>query len=52
MKTLFSINRAADLLERDRQTLVRALRHVKGASATLSTQDRWIIRKGIGNIAH
>jgi hypothetical protein len=29
MKTLFSINKAADLLERDRQTLVRALRHVK-----------------------
>jgi len=28
MKTLFSINGAADLLERDRQTLVRALRHV------------------------
>jgi len=29
MKNLFSINRAADLLERDRATLVRALRHVK-----------------------
>lgn len=29
MKRLFSINRAADLLERDRATLVRALRHVK-----------------------
>jgi len=28
MKDLFSINRAADLLERDRATLVRALRHV------------------------
>src|SRR6516164_5736443 len=28
MKNLFSINRAADLLERDRATLVRALRHV------------------------
>lgn len=29
MKNLFSINKAADLLEKDRQTLVRALRHVK-----------------------
>jgi hypothetical protein len=29
MKNLFSVNKAADLLERDRQTLVRALRHVK-----------------------
>jgi hypothetical protein len=29
MKNLFSINKAADLLERDRATLVRALRHVK-----------------------
>jgi hypothetical protein len=29
MKHLFSINRAADLLEKDRQTLVRALRHVE-----------------------
>jgi hypothetical protein len=29
MKNHFSINRAADLLERDRATLVRALRHVK-----------------------
>jgi len=29
MKTLFSINKAAELLEKDRQTLVRALRHVK-----------------------
>jgi hypothetical protein len=28
MENLFSINRAADLLERDRATLVRALRHV------------------------
>jgi len=28
MKNLFSINKAADLLERDRATLVRALRHV------------------------
>ena len=26
---LFSVNKAADLLERDRQTLVRALRHVE-----------------------
>lgn len=29
MKNLFSVNKAADLLERDRQTLVRALRRVK-----------------------
>jgi hypothetical protein len=29
MKNLFSVNKAADLLEKDRQTLVRALRHVK-----------------------
>jgi hypothetical protein len=28
MKNLFSVNKAADLLERDRATLVRALRHV------------------------
>jgi hypothetical protein len=28
MQNLFSINRAAGLLEKDRQTLVRALRHV------------------------
>lgn len=28
MKILFSVNKAADLLERDRATLVRALRHV------------------------
>jgi hypothetical protein len=28
VKDLFSINRAADLLEKDRATLVRALRHV------------------------
>src|SRR5438105_3322496 len=32
MKNLFSVNKAADLLERDRATLVRALRHVKGDS--------------------
>lgn len=29
MKNLLSVNKAADLLERDRTTLVRALRHVK-----------------------
>jgi hypothetical protein len=29
MNDLFSINRAADLLEKDRATLVRALRHVR-----------------------
>jgi hypothetical protein len=29
MKNLFSINKAADVLRRDRQTLVRAVRHVQ-----------------------
>jgi hypothetical protein len=29
VKNFFSINKAADLLERDRATLVRALRHIK-----------------------
>ena len=29
MKDLFSVNKAADLLERDRATLVRALRHTQ-----------------------
>jgi hypothetical protein len=29
VKNIFSINKAADLLERDRATLVRALRHVE-----------------------
>jgi hypothetical protein len=29
MKNLFSINRAADVLQKDRQTLTRALRHVQ-----------------------
>lgn len=32
MKNLFSINKAADLLERDRATLVRAMRRVKADS--------------------
>src|SRR5438445_5324935 len=40
MKTLFSINRAADLLERERQTLVRALRHVP-PDGTERGQPRW-----------
>jgi phage terminase Nu1 subunit (DNA packaging protein) len=34
MNIPFSINRAADLLERDRQTLVRALRHVPPDAGT------------------
>src|SRR6516164_4218264 len=34
MNNLFSINRAADLLEKDRQTLVRALRHVPPDAGT------------------
>jgi phage terminase Nu1 subunit (DNA packaging protein) len=36
MNKLFSINRAADLLEKDRQTLVRALRHVAPDAGTPS----------------
>jgi phage terminase Nu1 subunit (DNA packaging protein) len=36
MNNLFSINRAADLLEKDRQTLVRALRHVSPDAGTAS----------------
>jgi phage terminase Nu1 subunit (DNA packaging protein) len=34
MNNLLSINRAADLLEKDRQTLVRALRHVPPDAGT------------------
>jgi len=40
MKNLFSINGAADLLERDRATLVRALRHVP-PDGYQSGQPRW-----------
>jgi hypothetical protein len=40
MENLFSINRAADLLERDRATLVRALRHVP-PDAYQNGQPRW-----------
>ncbi len=40
MKNLFSINRAADLLERDRATLVRALRRVP-ADGYEGGQPRW-----------
>lgn len=40
MKNLFSINRAADLLERDRATLVRALRHVP-PDGYQAAQPRW-----------
>ena len=40
MKNLFSINKAADLLERDRQTLVRALRHIP-AEGHERGQARW-----------
>jgi len=37
---LFSVNKAADLLERDRQTLVRALRHVP-PDGYQGGQPRW-----------
>jgi hypothetical protein len=40
MKNLFSINRAADLLEKDRATLVRALRRVP-ADGYERGQPRW-----------
>jgi len=43
MKNIFSINKAADLLERDRATLVRALRHVK-ADGTDRGQPRYTMR--------
>jgi hypothetical protein len=43
MKNQFSINRAADLLERDRQTLVRALRHVR-PDGTERGQPRYTMR--------
>lgn len=41
MNELFSINRAADVLERDRATLVRALRHVPPEGYTKHDQPRW-----------
>ena len=41
MNNLFSINRAADLLEKDRATLVRALRHVLPEGYTKHGQPRW-----------
>jgi hypothetical protein len=40
MNDLFSINRAADLLEKDRATLVRALRHV-APDGHEGGQPRW-----------
>jgi hypothetical protein len=40
VKNLFSINRAADLLEKDRATLVRALRHVP-PDGYQGGQPRW-----------
>lgn len=43
MKSLFSINKAADLLDRDRATLVRALRHVK-PDGTERGQPRYSMR--------
>lgn len=41
MNNLFSINGAADLLEKDRATLVRALRHVPADGYTKHGQPRW-----------
>jgi hypothetical protein len=43
VRNLFSINKAADLLERDRATLVRALRHVKPDGRERG-QDRYTMR--------
>lgn len=44
MKTLFSINKAADLLERDRATLVRALRGVEPDGAERGCQPRYTMK--------
>jgi hypothetical protein len=41
LNNLFSINRAADLIEKDRATLVRALRHVPPEGYTKHGQTRW-----------
>jgi len=41
MNNLFSINRTAGLLERDRATLVRALRHVPADGYAKHGQPRW-----------
>ncbi|WP_439369672.1 hypothetical protein [Bradyrhizobium sp. DASA03120] len=41
MNNLFSINRAADLLEKDRATLVRALRHLPPEGYTKHGHPRW-----------
>jgi hypothetical protein len=49
-KTLFSINRAADLLERDRQTLVRALRHTP-ADGIERGQKRWFWKTIVAALA-
>jgi hypothetical protein len=43
MKNLFAINRAAEMLERDRATLVRALRHTK-PDGTERGQPRYTMR--------
>ena len=44
MNNLFSINRAADLLEKDRATLVRALRHLPPEGYTKHGQPRWTMQ--------
>jgi hypothetical protein len=50
MKNIFSINKAADLLERDRATLVRALRHVKADGAERG-QPRYTMRTIVDALA-
>jgi hypothetical protein len=50
MKTLFSINKAASLLERDRATLVRALRRVK-PDGTERGQPRYTMRAIVAALA-
>lgn len=44
MKTVFSINKAADLLERDRATLVRALRGIAPDGTERGCQPRYTMK--------
>ncbi|MGY8634293.1 hypothetical protein RAD15_17595 [Bradyrhizobium sp. 14AA] len=50
-KSLFSINRAADLLERDRATLVRALRRVPPDGYSKQGRPRWHMPTIVGALA-
>ncbi|WP_354098289.1 hypothetical protein [Bradyrhizobium sp. S3.2.12] len=50
MNILYSINRAADLLERDRATLVRALRRV-APDGLQGEQPRWMLRTIVDALA-